>query len=139
MVKQAISAAFITTVLGLNKQEQDDVCNRYEQRRLEISNLRKALAKKRRGKRRQSWMKFQSNLTNRQFRRYFRMTRECFTQLCERIENNVGREKSKSERYSNEVRVGIITDKKITNIANARDKSTGGFISGEVKLALTIF
>ena len=138
MNRHAISAAFVTIVLGLKKQEQDIVRQRYEQRRLEISNLRKASAKKRKCNRRQSWMKFQNKLSDRQFRRYFRMTRECFTLLCERILSNVGHENFKSEQYLNEVRLGIITEKKKSNSFNAHQKSTGGFISGEVKLTLIL-
>ena len=61
-----------------------------------------------------------------------------FTKLCERIETNVGRENFKSKQYLNKVRAGMITERKKINIAHAHQKSTGGFISGEVKLTLIL-
>ena len=48
MSTHAISAAFVAVILGLKQQES--VRQTYEGRRLEISNLRKASAKKRKCK-----------------------------------------------------------------------------------------
>ena len=42
------------------------------------------------------------------------------------------------QHYLKEVRTGIITEKKKSNLVKAHKKSTGGFISGEVKLTLTL-
>ena len=46
MSKHAISTAFVAIIFGLKQQEQDIVRQTYEQRCREISNLRKASAKK---------------------------------------------------------------------------------------------
>ena len=61
-----------------------------------------------------------------------------FAELCERIETNIGLDNFKSEHYLKEVRAGTITEKKKSNLVKAHQKSTGGFISGEAKLALTL-
>ena len=65
------------------------------------------------------------------------MTREFFAQLWEQIDANAGRENFKSENYLKEVCAGIIAGKR-NNLVKAHQKSTGGFISGEVKLFLTL-
>jgi hypothetical protein len=46
-----------------------------------------------------SWQKSQSLLTNHQFRQYYRMSRECFALLANKIEQYVGAEVFKSEEY----------------------------------------
>ena len=46
-----------------------------------------------------SWQKLQSLLTDRQFHRYFRMSRECFALLANKIEQNVGAVVYKREEY----------------------------------------
>jgi len=56
----------------------------------------------------------------------------------DKIEENIGSEKFKSERYLREIRLGRIGNKKEQRIYNAHSKSTGGFISGEIKLLLTL-
>ena len=42
-----------------------------------VSAIRKDAAANRRFRQRKSWASFEGNLTDRQFRRYFRMSREC--------------------------------------------------------------
>jgi hypothetical protein len=68
------------------------------------------------------------------------MERECFEYLCQQIIANVGEGEFKSEKYLNELKHGDIVGIKVkdTNIANAHIHSTGGFVSSEVKLALTL-
>ena len=66
------------------------------------SNLAREGAKKRKLRKRRTWYDFQSNLTNRQFRRYFRMSRECFNLLCDQIKENVGEREFKSESFLQE-------------------------------------
>ena len=65
------------------------------------------------------------------------MSPELFDQLCSVIIDIVGEEEFKSEDYLN-----FCTDDNDSNpshnIAKAHAKSTGGFISGEVKLAMTL-
>ena len=100
-----------------------------------ISQQRKNAAKERKFRQRKSWAAFQSNLTDRQFRRYFRMSKECFDLLCDRIKSNVGEREFKSEVYLKQL---SHIDLKSANILKAHEATTGGFISGEIKLALTL-
>jgi len=51
----------------------------------------------RRCRQRKSCQYFHSKLTDRQFRQYFRMSRDCFAYLCAKIESNVGEQKFKSK------------------------------------------
>lgn len=105
----------------------------------QVSAMRKSAAAKRCHRQRKSWAAFEANLTDRQFRRYFRMPRECFRELCNKIEENVGEAQFKSEAYLRNLKQSTdIRDKKKISIMKCHDKSTGGFISGEVKLALTL-
>ncbi len=50
----------------------------------------KIAAKSRRLLKRKSWDELEKSLTVTQFRRYFRMSRECFSELCGRIKDIVG-------------------------------------------------
>ena len=107
--------------------------------RKKVSKAKSDAARRRKFRPRKSWATFQSNLTDRQFRRYFRMPRECFDLLCEKIEAIVGEREFKSENYLQLLREGYKdNDLRTTNIMLAHEKTTGGFISGEVKLALTL-
>ena len=100
---------------------------------------KKDAASMRKFRQRKSWAAFASNLTDRQFRRYFRMSKECFEILCERIESNVGDREFKSEVYLVQYHYCYADNELFsTNILKAHAESTGGFISGEIKLALTL-
>lgn len=104
-----------------------------------VSSIRKKASKKRRFRQRKSWAAFEANLTDRQFRRYFRMSRECFRHLCSRIEENVGESEFKSENYLNNLKQSSDPKDKMTKkLMKCHEESTGGFISGEVKLAITL-
>jgi hypothetical protein len=59
--------------------------------RYRVSSLRKKASRERRWRQRKSWDDFSASLTDRQFRRYFRMPRECYDLLCKKIRANVGR------------------------------------------------
>ena len=100
--------------------------------------INKRCARRRRFRQRKSWASFQSSLTNRQFRRYFRMSKGCFSYLCEQIKSNVGEDKFKSEEFLSKCSRAITFSPKVSNIMRAHEQTTGGFISGEVKLALTL-
>ena len=78
---------------------------------------------------RKSLDNFQQKLSTKQFRRYFRMERYCFNLLVATIKDNAGEENFKSEQYIQNLE---------SNIHTAHKKSTGGYISGEIKLALTL-
>lgn len=108
-------------------------------KRKKLSRMRKDAVLNRTLRQRKSWSKFESKLTDRQFRRYFRMPRECFEYLCERIKENVGEHEFKSEQYLKDYKNGDAGNKlKFANILHAHEATTGGFICGEIKLALTL-
>jgi hypothetical protein len=82
-----------------------------------------------RNRRRSTWTTFSSSFSDRIFRRMFRMSRVSFEELCRLIEANVGEEVFKSESYLAN-RAGTAVD--------AATQAVGGFISGEMKVAMTI-
>ena len=97
-----------------------------------IAAEKSAIAKSRRKKSRIPFSQVDNMLNDRQFRRMFRMTRECFALLSDKIKINVGESKFKSQVY-------IDTFLNYPgSIYQANCETTGGFISGEVKLAITI-
>jgi len=61
------------------------------------------------------------------------MTREYFSKLCVSIEESVGAHKFKGEAYSNEP-----CTNKFTRLYHGNEKCCYGYISGEVKLGLTL-
>ena len=136
MKKYVFATAMLYYMLG--QQKNDNVRRLYTHRQRRLSNIRASSAKKRVFKERQSWESFQTQLSDRQFRRYFRMSRDCFDQLCKRIEKNVGQSTFKSEQYLLQLCKGSIDQRKQRKMNHAHGKSTGGFVSGEVKLALTL-
>lgn len=94
-----------------------------------FKKTRRAVTKKPRIK----WSVLSANFSDEKFRRTFRMTRECFQQLCFKIERAIGEKEFRSEDY-------------LQDPSNYRDfrlyKSHmirfGGYISGEIKLAITL-
>ena len=73
------------------------------------------------------------------------MSKDCFTCLCNMIERNIGKWDFKSEAFLKEMQrkscyfnVSTIDTHKYSQMMNAHSKSTGGFISGEIKLAVTL-
>ena len=108
-----------------------------------VSIMRKKASHKRRWRQRRSWEEFSASLTERQFRRYFRMSRECFDLLCTKIESNVGEGVFKSERYLRELEdthapPNSKADMRMRNLVRGHMVTTGGIISGEVRLAITL-
>ena len=71
-------------------------------------------------------------LNDRQFRRMFRMSRECFDMLCDKIKVSVGEKAFQSEAY---ISVSLSYP---GHIQNAQVAISGDFVSGKVKLAITI-
>ncbi len=86
---------------------------------------------------RRSWAIFMDDLSDKQFRRYFRMSKDLFNILCRRIEEIVGVHKFMSEDHLNEIMSSPHVDRSM-NIYFAHAKSTGGVLPGEVKLASTL-
>ena len=101
---------------------------------IQRSRRNRFYANLRRRRTRRSWATFMDDLTDRQFRRYFRMSKCLFGILCRRIEDIVGAEKFMSEEYLNTLLSSPLADQS-SNIYFAHAKSTGGVITGEVKLA----
>jgi hypothetical protein len=71
------------------------------------------------------------------------MPRECFDLLCKKIRANVGEDKFKSEEYLEELTNSLappdsIATCRLRRLAKAHLNDTGGWISGEVKLAITL-
>ena len=67
------------------------------------------------------------------------MTRECFQLLCDIIEANVGEEGFKSEEHLKNLKhTDVESEKKKVNLMHAHEASTGGFVSVEIKLSLTL-
>ena len=112
--------------------------------RYRASSLRKKASRERRWRQRKRWEDFSTSLTDRQFRRYFRMPRECFDLLCKKIRANVGEDKFKSEEYLEDLTNSLapapdsIATCRLRRLAKAHLNHTGGWISGEVKLAITL-
>ena len=132
---------FLNQIIHLNDLDEDamNAALLTYMEKQKVSQIRKDQASKRRFRQRKSWSAFQANLTDRQFRRYFRMSRECFAYLCNRIMTNVGEDKFKSEEFLDNLKHSDDPrDKEKVQMMNAHEGSTGGFISGEIKLALTL-
>ena len=108
------------------------------QRHTILAELRSQKAKNRVFRQRKSWAQFERKFNEKQFCGYFRMSKQLFRELCETIEVNVGRDIFKSEEYLLELSTGKADDYGSKMMYEAHQKSTGGFISGEVKLAMTL-
>jgi len=78
------------------------------------------------------------SMSDAKFKRMFRMTRECFSKLCVSIEESIGSNKFKSEVYLNDRYINDQSTNKFTRLQNANKKHCCGYISGEVKLGLTL-
>lgn len=85
---------------------------------------------------RKNWHIFVSTISDLHFRRMFRMSRSCFNELCCCIENHVGHESFCSQDFiSTELEHG---NSRLANIYRAHKETSGGFVCGEVKLAITL-
>ena len=100
-------------------------------RHVEKSKRKSIAAKTRMPKQRTTWKAFVETLSDRHFCRMFRMDKECFVLLCSDIEHAVGSEKFCSEFF-------LENEQKKTNIFSAHSATSGGFIPGEIKLAITL-
>ena len=131
----------------LETVESDDAAERMFQiqlvafmQRYRVSSLRKKASRERMWRQRKSWEDFSASLTDWQFRRYFRMSRECYDLLCKKIRAHVGEEEFKSEEYLEDLTKSLappdsIVTCRLRRLAKAHLNHTGGWISGEVKLA----
>ena len=94
-------------------------------------------AKNRRFRQRMEWSDFEARLSDNQFRRMFRITRECFKVLCTKIASAVGEDEFKSEEYLHMVK-SEGTDSIKGRMYIAHERQSGSFICGEIKLAISI-
>jgi hypothetical protein len=141
MLKSIVSMDFFDQIIKLHDLEEGEIDKTllsYVEKK-NISVMNKDGASNRQYRQRKSWSEFEGKLTDRQFRRNFRMSKECFLLLAERIETNVGEETFKSESYLDDLMHSKSPkDIAVIKMMKAHEGSTGGFISGEVKLALTL-
>ena len=142
MMKSILALDFLKLVIHL-KDMEDTALNTailtYTKKQ-KISGVRKSSARQRRCRQRKSWQDFQSKLTDRQFRRYFRMSRNCFAYLRAKIESDAGEQTVKSKMYLTNLKdsKSAKDQSKAHAHNNLHKKPTGGFISREVKLAITL-
>ena len=133
-VKKGVAALLL--ILAEWDGSEDQLLEELLRKQHNTSIAKQDAAKNRKCRQRASWMSFQNRLTDKQFRRYFRMERQCFQFLCDCIIANVGEGAFKSEEYLNELKHGYIVEEKQTNILRAHEHTTGGFVSGEVNNTL---
>ena len=94
---------------------------------------RKRVCQSRTIRSRLSWVDFMETTSQKMFRRYFRLSKQDFNILCDKIINEVGEEKFKSE-----ANINLKLRSSSPNIYTAQEKAHGGPLSGEVKLAITL-
>ena len=139
--KARLRASIIVSALIMDEEEQMDhhhhsrLVTKYINHKVKLSRSRSRVAKMRKKKKRMLWSVFVESLTDTQFRRMYRMSRDCFGKLCNLVEEKVGEDKFKSESY-----LSRLANEKtaLGRMANANEATTSGFISGEVKLAITL-
>ena len=97
------------------------------------------MQKKRRKKECIKWSEVQERISDVHFRWMFRMTRECFLLLCQKIIAKVGERSFLSEDYINSFLEGNYIDYDCSKqIYQAQKITSGGFISGKIKLVITL-
>ena len=101
------------------------------------------VAKRRKPRERFRWHEFQTSLSERNFRRMFRMSKSCFKELCDDIINAVGEDVFKGEDYIKDILEGHQESMsretaKRRRLYKCQKAASGGYICGEVKLAITL-
>ncbi len=94
-------------------------------------------AKSRISRKRKSWEELTQTLTEIQFRRYFRMSQDCFADLCNKIEEYVGPQEFKRERFIHDLEAQERNNSK--TMIHLHRMTTGSFVSGEIKIAVTLW
>ena len=106
---------------------------------INVSKMKRNIALKRRIKIRLTWSEVNSRISDAHFRRMFRMSRTCFKQLCDKIIISVGERSFMSQAY---IDAFLVEKNQAANslysIYKAHAKTSGGFVSGEVKLAISV-
>ena len=110
-------------------------CAIYKTKMDNFSMQRSISAIKRNPSVRVKWVDYSGNMSDIHFRRRFRMNKDCFNKLCMTIKKHVGENEFKSEAFlTNEANY----NSKMSHVIRAMKKATGGFVCGEVKLAITL-
>ena len=99
---------------------------------LKMFEMRGKEAKARRKKKRILWSSVCQRISDKQFRIMFRMTRECFALLCSRVIISIGEKNFKSESCIDAFLKGK------DSMFDAHEKTSGGYISGETKVGITL-
>ena len=140
--RKAFLRAFSIVTLLIEEEESDvttlqlhDLTQKYLKMKEKTSLQRSIAAKSRKKKGRVSWQAFNSSLTDSQFRRMFRMSKNCFAYMVSTIEAKVGREKFKSDEFLNSMEKN---GSPFHRMAYVHKRTTGGFICGEIKMAITL-
>lgn len=135
---------FFVAVVGLVALLQHNMCTEEEAilsalvaPYIERSYANQYYARHRRFHNLRSWAMFMNDLSEKQFHHYFRISKDHFQILCRCIEEIVGRHELKSEEYLDKIMSSPHTTP-CYNIYFAHANSTGGVITGEVKLASTL-
>ena len=94
MLSKPFTIKLLTTVLCI-------IFTQYliDDKKHQLRLLRQESASNRRKKTRIKWSEINQRISDRHFRRMFRMTRVCFSELCCVIICNIGESKFKSEEY----------------------------------------
>ena len=79
-----------------------------------------------------TWSSVSKRISDLQFRRMFRMNRDCFHKLCEKIISCVGEKAFKSECYID----AFLRNK--NSMFMAHEQCSGGYVCGKIKLAITL-
>ena len=87
---------------------------------------------------RTEWSSIVDELTEAKFRRMFRVTKECFDHLCNKIQEVVGIHVFKSEEYLKSIFLDNIKKTHSSRLKNANQTRYNGYISGQIKLAITL-
>ena len=83
------------------------------------------------------WSEYNGRISERMFYRMYRMKRPCFNMLCDKIERAIGKERFKSEKYINELRMlGYSTPR--SRMYHCNLHTSGEYIQGELKVAITL-
>ena len=103
----------------------------------EVSETRSIAATMREARKRVPWKKEVECFDDIMFLRLFRMYKPCFYLLCTRIERVVGQDAFKSDDYLENLELlGHSTPR--SSVYQATMRSSGHYISGEIKVALTL-
>ena len=92
-------------------------------------------AKRRREATRVEFSMMVEKMSRKHFRRMFRMPYLCFKELCRTIEQNVGPEVFLSESY---IKMLMASTSKRSLMMKASIHTSSGYISGEIKVAMTL-